>query len=226
MLTYKATNTLNGKFYIGSTTDFERRRKEHLKSKAKYPFQNALRKNPEAFEWEIWEDDCDDPVMEQALLDMWFGKEQCYNLSSIAGRPGPEICKSAGKKSAFLKHLEKDADGKSKAAKEMGKRGGQKTKREKLGCMGYTHDQMSQRSRDIHQKHPNLASKMGTISAIKNSAAKSKKVICLDTGEAFPSISEASRRTGANTGAISRSCHKKGEVRAGGLRWAFVGEVQ
>ena len=88
MNTYKATNTTNGKFYIGSTTDFERRKKAHLNSKENYPFQRALRKDPNVFEWEVWSDDHDEPVLEQALLDMWFGKEQCYNLSPTANR-GP-----------------------------------------------------------------------------------------------------------------------------------------
>ena len=87
MFTYKSTNTLNGKFYIGSTKDFERRKHGHLNSKENYPFQNALRKNPEAFEWEVWEDDCDDPILEQALLDTWFGKECCYNLNPNASHP-------------------------------------------------------------------------------------------------------------------------------------------
>ena len=87
MDTYKATNTLNGKFYIGSTTNFKKRKKAHLRSKDNYPFQNALRKNPEAFEWEVWSDDSDEPILEQALLDMWFGCEQCYNLNPIANRP-------------------------------------------------------------------------------------------------------------------------------------------
>jgi group I intron endonuclease len=87
MDTYKATNTLNGKFYIGSSNNFERRKSEHLSSKANYPFQNALRKNPDAFEWEVQSDDYDEPILEQALLDMWFGCGQCYNLSSIAGQP-------------------------------------------------------------------------------------------------------------------------------------------
>ena len=81
MDTYRATNTKNGKFYIGSTTDFERRKKAHLNSKENYPFQRALRKDPNVFEWEVWSDDHDEPILEQALLDMWFGKEQCYNLS-------------------------------------------------------------------------------------------------------------------------------------------------
>jgi hypothetical protein len=87
MDTYKATNTTNGKFYIGSTTNFDKRKKDHLCSSLSYPFQNALRKNPEAFEWEVWSDGSDEPVLEQALLDMWFGKECCYNLNPSATRP-------------------------------------------------------------------------------------------------------------------------------------------
>ena len=84
MFTYKATNTRNGKFYVGSTRDFIKRKRSHLASKANYPFQNALRQNPEAFEWEVIEDDSEDPVLEQALLDLWFGTEMCYNLSPYA----------------------------------------------------------------------------------------------------------------------------------------------
>jgi group I intron endonuclease len=87
MDTYKATNTSNGKFYIGSTINFEERRKAHLTSKKNYPFQNALRANPNGFIWEVWSDDSEEPTLEQALLDMWFGKEQCYNLSPNADRP-------------------------------------------------------------------------------------------------------------------------------------------
>ena len=99
MDTYRATNTTNGKFYIGSAADFERRKKAHLKSKENYPFQNALRKNPDAFEWEVWEDESDNPVFEQALLDMWSGKEQCYNLSPHSDRPqcNPESSSKWGK---------------------------------------------------------------------------------------------------------------------------------
>jgi group I intron endonuclease len=84
MDTYRATNTINGKFYIGSSVNFEERKKAHLSSKENYPFQNALRKNPEAFIWEVWSDDSEDRELEQALLNMWFGKEQCYNLSPYA----------------------------------------------------------------------------------------------------------------------------------------------
>lgn len=87
MDTYKATNTLNGKFYIGSTVNFEERKKSHLTSKDNYPFQNALRANPGAFVWEVWSDGSENRELEQALLDMWYGKEQCYNLNPIASAP-------------------------------------------------------------------------------------------------------------------------------------------
>ena len=84
MFTYKATNTLNGKFYVGSTKDFDKRKKGHLASNSNYPFQNALRRDPGAFDWEVVEDDSEEPVLEQALLDMWFGTEMCYNLNKYA----------------------------------------------------------------------------------------------------------------------------------------------
>ena len=87
MDTYVATNTTNGKFYIGSTTNFEWRKYCHLNQRKNYPFQNALRNNPGAFAWEVISDDCDEPVLEQALLDMFYGTEQCYNLNPLASRP-------------------------------------------------------------------------------------------------------------------------------------------
>jgi predicted GIY-YIG superfamily endonuclease len=81
MITYLARNTINGKFYIGSTTNFEARKKQHLNNQANTPFHCALRKNPDKFEWEFYEDDSTERELEQALLDCWVGKEVCYNLS-------------------------------------------------------------------------------------------------------------------------------------------------
>lgn len=87
MNTYISRNTLNGKFYIGSTTNFQERKAAHLRSKESYPFQNALRKNPEAFEWEVYTDDSENRELEQALLDMFFGTEMCYNLNPVVFAP-------------------------------------------------------------------------------------------------------------------------------------------
>lgn len=87
MITYIATNTSNGKFYIGSTNDIERRKREHRRSRGNHPFHNALRRNPDGFDWQVMEDEADEPILEQALLDIWFGTEQCYNLNPFARRP-------------------------------------------------------------------------------------------------------------------------------------------
>ena len=80
MITYVATNTLNGKFYIGSTTNFAKRKRDHLNNRDNLPFQNALRANPDAFEWEVFEDTSDERILEGALLEMFGGKGQCYNI--------------------------------------------------------------------------------------------------------------------------------------------------
>ena len=87
MDTYRATNTLNGKFYIGSSVNFERRKREHLSSKENYPFYKDLRKNPEAFVWEIYTDDLDTNEHEVRLLREFFFDVKCYNLNPCAERP-------------------------------------------------------------------------------------------------------------------------------------------
>jgi hypothetical protein len=117
MDTYKATNTTNGKFYIGSSNNFEKRKRAHLQSKDSYPFQNALRKNPEAFEWEVWTDESDEPILEQAMLDMWFGCEQCYNLNPSAKHPprDPEALRRGGVTSGKINGKIGDKEGKRKS---------------------------------------------------------------------------------------------------------------
>ena len=88
MITYVPINLSNRKFYIGSTNDFPTRWKDHRNSKSNYPFQNALRKNPENFFVLISEDDgLETREEEQFYLDFYHGSEQCYNLSRDASAP-------------------------------------------------------------------------------------------------------------------------------------------
>lgn len=54
---YIATNQINLKSYVGLTTDFEKRKREHLRTKAGTHFHKALRKyGADAFEWRVLED--------------------------------------------------------------------------------------------------------------------------------------------------------------------------
>jgi hypothetical protein len=165
MFTYKATNTLNGKFYLGSTTNFERRKYEHLTSPKNLPFQNALRNNPEAFEWEVWSDDPDEPILEQALLDMWFGKECCYNLNSRADRVDLELCRQGGKTQGdknvidhigFFSPEWRESEDYIKHQSEAGKKGGLITGynhlQNKTGLFAQTKEQLSENSRKANSQ--------------------------------------------------------------------------
>ena len=139
MDTYKATNTTNGKFYVGSTTNFERRKAEHLACTENYPFQNALRKNPEAFEWEVWSDKSDDSLLEQALLDIWFGKECCYNINPFASRPpsweGKNHKESTKQKQRVsqIKDWEQNMERRKKAAEVSSQREWKQESKDKIG---------------------------------------------------------------------------------------------
>lgn len=188
MDTYKATNTLNGNFYIGSTTNFEKRKKGHLKSKENYPFQNALRKNPEVFEWEVWSDDSDEPLLEQALLDMWFGKECCYNLNPFAKHP--PSWKGRSHSNAFREKMRQIMSGEANKARGGGwswsetakEQASERTQGEGNNAFGETWE------------WPTESLRFGA----KNPSAKRCRVIHLSTGEQqeFNTIKEAAETLG------------------------------
>jgi group I intron endonuclease len=202
--TYRATNTINGKFYIGSSNNFDRRREEHLNSRRNLPFQNALRKNPEAFEWEVWSDDSDEPVLEQVLLDMWFGKEQCYNLNPYADRPSPtfEQCSKSGKQ-----HVERKTALFNPVNKERvlggAVKSGQKAVQNKTGIHDPRHAQTVEETRR------------------RNHQEQSKPVMCLETSVVYSSSSEAETLTGIDRSSI-RKCVKGKRKTAGGFHWVAV----
>ena len=101
MITYAAINLTNKKFQVGSTTDFERRCKEHHRTDMNPEFNRALKKNPENFYWIQGVDDgLDDRSEEQYYLDFYHGTVWCYNYSSGAEHPGAEVCRKGGKTTA------------------------------------------------------------------------------------------------------------------------------
>ncbi len=88
MITYVAINLTNKKFQVGSTTDFQRRSREHHNSDMNPEFHRALKKNPENFYWVQGVDDgLDDRSEEQYMLDFYFGTPWCYNSNPSASEP-------------------------------------------------------------------------------------------------------------------------------------------
>lgn len=55
----------------------------------------------------------------------------------------------------------------------------------------------------------------------KMNAAKAKRVLCVETGEIYPSAREAARRTGYGQGNISAACRAE-NGKSYGLHWKYI----
>lgn len=200
MDTYRAINTKNGKFYIGSTVNFEERKKSHLRSKEKYPFQRALRKDPDVFIWEVWSDDADEPLLEQALLDMWFGKEQCYNLNPVANRP-PDNSKneeSNRKRREVMLGTTRTAETKQKIReKALG--------RKRPNMTGKNHPFYGVERPDISRRMSGKHNPMAGLSREENPRSKVVEVTSPDgTKKEYPSIADVADELKCHRDSVSR----------------------
>jgi hypothetical protein len=86
LITYTATNTKTGQFYIGSALNYCRymaRMGTHhdLKpgSRGYTQFQQDLQSDPLAFKWEWSEDDTDNRGWEKTLIKLYEGSPFLYN---------------------------------------------------------------------------------------------------------------------------------------------------
>ena len=88
MLTYTATNTKTGKFYVGSAKTYchyINRMGNHHIGKPYSDFRKDLQSDPLAFEWDYSEDDLDTRVFEESLLAIYVGSKWCYNITTTNG---------------------------------------------------------------------------------------------------------------------------------------------
>ena len=71
-------------------------------------------------------------------------------------------------------------------------------------------------------EHNKIDSRCKRLSkSLKNHKDLSKKVLCVEAGEIFESISDAERKTGISKGNISQVCRGKRKT-AGGFHWRYV----
>jgi hypothetical protein len=86
MLTYTATNTKTGQFYVGSALNYcrymARKGTHHVMTPGRgYTlFQRDLQADPTAFVWDYFEDDRKDRNAEKTLLDLYKGSKFLYNV--------------------------------------------------------------------------------------------------------------------------------------------------
>jgi group I intron endonuclease len=202
MINYVPINLSNRKFYVGSTTDFGRRWKQHLKSNADYPFQNALRKNPDKFFVLISEDDgLETREEEQFYLDFYQGSEWCYNLSDSSYTPGKEACRKGGSRTAFLVPLEVRSRWIERISLEQRSNNGRKS--------------MSEKDSDFFRNAQKKSSDK------RKKPVRGRKVGVNGEWETFDSLRGASRSTGVSAGNICK-CIQGVRSQAGGYHWQFA----
>ena len=87
MITYTATNTKTGCFYIGSAKDYcnyLNRMGNHHVGKPYNDFRKELQADPHAFKWEYSEDHLETRDFEESLLHLYVGSKWCYNKSKTS----------------------------------------------------------------------------------------------------------------------------------------------
>ena len=95
--TYKITNNVNGRFYIGSSVNIHSRWSRHRcdfrdgKHENPYMLNDYIKCGIDAFEYSIIAQSPDEATSlldEQALIDASFdNQQQCYNINEIASKP-------------------------------------------------------------------------------------------------------------------------------------------
>ena len=119
MITYTATNTKTGKFYIGSAKNYchyMNRRGNHHIGKPYNDFRKELQKDPHSFNWEWSEDETDNRDLEASLLALYVGSPWCYNTSkSVFGVGDPDLCRINGLRRGYTHSEETKAKISAKA---------------------------------------------------------------------------------------------------------------
>ena len=92
---YRIVNKINGKFYIGSSNDINRRFSRHLLDLKKNKHDNQHlqyswnKYGNDGFMFEVYRT-CEPPnllIEEQKELDCWVDKNECYNMRKNAECP-------------------------------------------------------------------------------------------------------------------------------------------
>lgn len=276
---YKATNLINGKVYIGQTTNsLEQRVKQHFfkKDDGTY-FHNALKKyGQDGFKWDIIDQANNEDELSKkeiywiAYYESFTDKSKGYNSTS-GGETSKSISEEVRLKISIknkgkvitAEHREKlrQAFIGRNVSNETREKISKAVKGEKNGMFGrkYTDEEkekISQKSSgrrhtqetkdkisDAHKgkivsdetkeklSRAKTGKKLPPFSEqhidklreanLGGNNPQAKTLICLDTGEIYECIQEASRKTGIHYKQISRCCN--GDIeKAGGLKFQFL----
>lgn len=221
---YKILNIVNKKFYIGSSSNFQRRKSSHFSSlsKNKHPnkhLQAAYNKYGENNFVFIIIEHVDDRSILTEREQYWIDKLDACNKVV-----GYNMCATAGNYFGF-KHSEeaKHKIGLANVGKKLSDEQKSKISKSNIGKHNFKHTEESKmkiKESSIARKciPPSFKGKKWSKSAIEK---VSIHVINLDTGKKFISVSEAARYYNTHTSSICAVCKNKRKT-AGGYRWAKI----
>lgn len=233
---YQIRNLVNNKIYVGSATDFCERKSQHFsllkRKKHNKKLQNSYNKHgKENFVFEIIEFvENKDKLLEreQYWIDKLNAVEEGYNIQPIAGKPPSNkgmkfsqkhrdnLSKNSGNKiSVICLETKQIFSSANKAGKYLNKDSSHIT-----GCCKNKYNT----AYNLHWMYYNeylKASKAYIDFKLSLENKKRIKVICLDTGEIFNSVTEAGNIKNICSNSITQCC--KGIYKtAGKLRWSYV----
>lgn len=192
---YKITNKLNGKVYIGKTTDFEKRKKYHLRRHKAKEYRSYSKLYPafekygvENFEFEFLED---------CKIEELNSKEIEYVISYDSFENGYNATKGGNGCIKYWEGRKRDELTKDKIRKTLTGRKMNKEIKDKI-------------SKSHKGKHP-----------LKATESRKKRVLCIELNKSFSSILEASLFIKKHSSGINKVLKKQRKT-CGGYTWSYL----
>lgn len=233
---YRHTNKLNGKIYIGITCKSPEQRWEGGRG---YRHNDHMNSAIQKYGWENFDHDIlfaglteDEALtLERSLIEQYHSADREY---------GYNIEKGGQKRGAYseetLEKMRQRMLGPNNH--NYGKHLSEETRRKLSECnrgerhpkYGTHHSEETRRKiGDSHrgEKNWNYGKTVSeeTREKMRQSGARNKPVLCVETGVIYRSAREASRQTGTNISGISLACRGERLKTARGFHWEYVAEV-
>ena len=220
-LIYKYTYLITGECYIGQTTNFKKRQKEHLlENRTNLRFHNLLRKHYKDFNIEILEDNIPKEKLdekEKYYIQLYDSVNKGFNLT-LGGDGGFQACQRYWKNNPekMKKHIEKIQPLAAKASKEFWKNNPE-WKQQHLQNMKKGWKKWKNNNKEQYEKNLKYAQSKAKewreknkdivkINQQKAVNATKKQVKLINTGEVFESASAAGRHFNIAASGISACC--------------------
>lgn len=207
---YKITNLVNGKTYIGQSIDIQRRFWEHrcISHESNVHLKNALRKyGKENFKYEVLEECSEEQLDEKERYYISILKPE-YNVTNGGQdtlRRYPEVIKQKISVKSKEQWAKMSNEEKAKRIKNnlKGPRKGHTVSEKTRTKLREINTGKTQSLETIEKRKETIRNKKRS-GYVQTNAGHRKKIICLETGEIFESVKQASAQLNTSRSNISK----------------------